>query len=34
MKRKLLEYEEQANSFIAVQSFLNDRNLKSQDRNI
>ncbi len=34
MKRKLLEYEEQANSFIAIQSFLNDRNFKSQDKNI
>ncbi|MHB1154911.1 MAG: hypothetical protein ACYCWE_18470 [Eubacteriales bacterium] len=34
MKRKLLEYEEQADSFTAVQSFIKDRKLKLQDNNI
>lgn len=34
MKRKLLEYEEQADSFNAVQSFIKDRRLKLQDKNI
>lgn len=34
MKKKLLEYEKQAESFTAVQSFIKDRKLKLQDKNI